>query len=240
MGTPMSIGGLVSYFKAGTYMMLLGMLIAGTGISWLVEDHFKGVKETDKARSDIVKALGEHGMQKLNLVQEQVALIEPIILIGSGARPNESFQMTRLYILRSMGVIKYFVTWVKVLLHKEAKEYDSKQAQMIGSDELMRSLLIEVSIYYMTEEEILLYVGDVDISTGMIYREYTVECFYQDIEATRFHQSIQKVFHIKQKKYVNRMGESFGLFMSGSSFGSSIDSRYKNAALDRKFMALRN
>lgn len=111
MGTPMSIGGLVSYFKAGTYMMLLGMLIAGTGISWLVEDHFKGEKETDKARSDIVKALGEHGMQKLNLVQEQVALIEPIILIGSGARPNESFQMTRLYILRSMGVIKYFVTW---------------------------------------------------------------------------------------------------------------------------------
>lgn len=240
LGTPMTIGGLISYFKAGTYMMLLGMLIAGIGISWLVEDHFKGEKEADNAKSDIIKALGAHGMEKLNLIKEQVALIEPIILIGTGAKPNESFQRARLYALRSMGVIKYFVTWVKVLLHKEVKEYDPKEAQMIGSDELMRSLLIEVSIYYMTEEEILLYVGDVDISTGMIYREYTLECFYQDIEATRFHQSIQKVFHIKQKKYVNRMSESFRLHMSGSSFGSSIDSRYKNAVLDRKFMALRN
>lgn len=240
LGGLMTINGLFSYYKAGTYLMLIGMLMAGIGISWLLEDSFKGEKEVDKARVDIVKALSSHGMAKLNLVKEQVALIEPIRLVGSGAKPSESFQTARLNELRSMGIVKYFITWVKILLHKEVREYDPKEAQMIGSDELMRSLLIEVSIYYMTEEEILLYVGDVDISTGMVYREYTLDCFYQDIEATRFHQDIRKVFHIRQKKYVNRTDESFGVYMGGSHFGSSIDSRYKNAVLDRKFMALRN
>lgn len=240
LGTPMALGGLISYYKSGTYFMLFGMLLGGLGISWLLEDQFKGEKEVDKARVEIVKALGPHGMEKLNLVKEQVPLIEPIMLIGSGARPSDSFQLAKMNAMRRMGVVKYFITWMKVLLHKEAKEYDPKEAYMIGSDEILRSLLIEVSIYYMTEEEILLYVGDVDISTGMIYRESTSECFYQDIEATQFRQVIRKVFHIRKKKYVNTMSESFGLYMSGSSFGSSMDSRYKDAALDRKFMALRN
>ncbi len=232
--------GLFSYYIGGTYVMLLGMFIAGVGISWLLEDNYKGEKEADEAKIKIVRALRSRGLNKLNLVKEQVAIIKPIMLLGCGAKPSQSFQDAKLRALHKMGMTKYFITWFKVLMKKQEKEYDPKEAYMIGSDELLRSLLIEVSIYYMTEEEILLYIVDVDISTGMIYKEATSECFYQDIEAVRFDQMIHKVFHIKQKKYVNRMSESFGLYMGGSSFGSSIDPRYKNTELDHKFMALRN
>lgn len=240
LGSILAVIGLVSYLRAGTYLMLFGLLFVGIGVSWLLENDFAGEKETDKAKAALARALKERGMEKLNIVKEQVSLIQPIFLVGPGAVPNESFQKAKAYERLRTGPIKKFVKWIKVKLKKEVKEYDPEEAYMIGSDDDLRSLLLEVSLYCMTEEEILLYVGDVDISTGKIYRELTSECFYQDVEATKFIQSVQKVFHIKEKKYINSMRESFVLYMGGSSFHSSMDSRYRNILLDQKFAAMRN
>ncbi len=239
-GAFLAVAGLISYYKAGTYIMLFGLLIAGTGISWLLEDSFAGEKEADRAKIELVKILRKRGIQKLNIVNEQAGLIEPVLLVGFGADPDSSFQKAKLYEKVGVGVIKRTAEWIKQLLKKTEREYFPEAAYMIGSDEQLRSLLIEVSLYYMIEDEILLYIADADISTGLIYRESMSECFYQDVEATKFSQSVYKAFHIRKKKYVNSLRESFVLYMGGSNFHSSIDSRHKNSVLDKRFMAMRN
>ena len=85
-----------------------------------------------------------------------------------------------------------------------------------------------------------MYVGDVDISTGLIYRENISECYYQDIEAVRFQQKIYKAFHRKSKTYVNKLKEDFVLFLGGAQFSASVNSEVGTSILDEKFTAMRN
>ena len=59
-------------------------------------------------------------------------------------------------------------------------------------------MLMEVSTFVFTDTQILMYVADVDISTGLIYREETSECFYQEVEAMNFRESLYKVFNRKK------------------------------------------
>ena len=48
-------------------------------------------------------------------------------------------------------------------------------------DEAVRCLLIQATVYAFTDTQLLVYSGNVDISTGTIYKESVAEIFYKDI-----------------------------------------------------------
>lgn len=46
-----------------------------------------------------------------------------------------------------------------------------------------RYLLIQTTVYAFTDTQLLVYVGNIDISTGMIYDETVSEVFYSDVNS---------------------------------------------------------
>lgn len=226
--------------------MGIGIILIVIGIIMMFRSNFAGEDAVDRAVNRQIHILKKRGLDKLNLIQDQVSLIEPIVLIGIGSSPDSSFDAARIASQnqkkRSFFSIFWFLNIFKLFGKKKSDgtENDPVEALRIGSDDCLRTMLMEVSIYVFTEQQILLYSGDVDISTGLVYSEMTAECFYQDIEGMNFSQSIYKVFNPKKKKYMNKIMESFTLFLGGCKFSASMNTEMNDSAMDNQFAAMRN
>lgn len=48
-------------------------------------------------------------------------------------------------------------------------------------DGMPRYLLVQVTVYAFTDTQMLVYNGNVDISTGTVYEEHVAEIFYKDV-----------------------------------------------------------
>lgn len=220
---------------------LILLAIAGFLIYRVATGGFRGEETVDQMRDMQIRILQQRGLNKLKLVNEQIELVKPIVLTGIGANPDSSFGETAKVadLFKIFHVFKNLKEAIKSLFGKN-KDLDPMEAYKIGSDEALRSLLVEVSVYFCTENQVLLYVGDVDISTGLIYNEYTSEAFYQDVEAMNFEQSLYKVYNPKKKKSVNKMKERVVLYLGGCKFSSSVNTELDASIIDREFAAMRN
>lgn len=225
------------------FVMGIGLILIAIGIFLLFRTNFSGEDAVDRAMSRQVHILKKRGLDKLNLIQDQVSLIDPIVLIGIGESPDSSFDAARIasQSQKKRGLFS-FLNIFRLFGRKKSNgtENDPVEALRIGSDDGLRTLLMEVTVYMFTEQQVLMYRGDVDISTGLVYSEMTAECFYQDIEGMNFSQSIYKVFNSKKKKYMNKIMESFTLFLGGFKFSASMNTEMNDSAMDHQFMAMRN
>lgn len=225
------------------FAMGIGLIFIVIGIVLMLRSNYKGEDVVDRAVTRQIRNLKKRGLDKLNLIQNQVSLIDPVILIGIGASPDSSFDAARAatQIKNKKGLFHYFNIFNLFKKKKsDGTENDPVEAMRIGSDDCLRTLLIEVSVYVFTEQQLFMYKGDVDISTGLVYSEMTAECFYQDIEGMNFSQSIYKVFSQKKKKYMNKIMESFTLYLGGCKFSASMNTEMNDSALDNQFTAMRN
>lgn len=221
----------------------IGLILILIGIILMFRSNFSGEDVVDRARDRQIHILKKRGLEKLNLIQDQVSLIDPIVLVGIGESPDSSFDAARADAQsrkrrKSSGIFGFFSIFGKK--KSNGTENDPVEAMRIGSDECLRTMLMEVAVYVFTEQQILLYRGDVDISTGLVYSEMTAECFYQDIEGMNFSQSVYKVFNTKKKQYINKIMESFTLFLGGCKFSASINTEMNDSAVDNQLAAMRN
>lgn len=223
-------------------MMGLGLILIIVGIILLMKESYAGESSVDQAWRKQADRLEARSMEKLNLIQEQTSIIDPVTLIGFGASPDDSFSNARAESQARRGRRFSLFGWISALFKKaDGTEYDPEEVYKIGSDDRIRSMLMEVSTFVFTDTQILMYVADVDISTGLIYREETSECFYQEVEAMNFRESLYKVFNRKKKVYVNQKRESFVLYMGGCSFCASLGASGENeSVLADRFTAMRN
>jgi len=222
----------------------LGLILIVVGVVFLLKTDYTGEASVDQAWNNQVEILTQRGMDKLNLIDDQVSLIDPVVLVGLGATPDGSFAAAKVQAEAAKAKNGLF-GWGSIFkLFKKKKpdgtEDDPVESYKIGSDERIRSMLLEVTVYRFTESQVLIYCGDVDISTGLVYKEYTSECFYQDIEGMNFNQSLYKVFNRKKKQYVNKVTESLELFLGGCSLRSSINTEVGDSVIDTQFTAMRN
>lgn len=226
--------------------MGIGLILIVIGIVMMFRSNFSGEDAVDRAVNRQIHNLKKRGLDKLNLIQDQVSLIDPVVLIGIGSSPDGSFDAARMASQsrnkKGFSNIFWFLNIFRLFGKKKSDgtENDPVEALRIGSDDCLRTLLMEVCVYVFTEQQLLLYRGDVDISTGLVYHEMTAECFYQDIEGMNFSQSIYKVFNPKKKKYMNKIMESFTLFLGGCNFSASINTEMNDSAIDNQFAAMRN
>lgn len=224
--------------------MGLGLILIIVGIVLLLRESYAGEESVDQAWNKQVGILRTRGMEKLNMIQEQTSLIDPIVLIGWGESPDGTFEAAKMESKNRRSGFSLF-GWIGALASlfrkEDGTEYDPQEIYKIGSDERLRSMLLEVSMFVFTDSQVLMYRGDVDISTGLVYRESTSECFYKEIEAINFVESLYKVFNRKKKKYVNKRRESFILYMGGCNFSASLCSGIEeDSVLDNQFTAMRN
>lgn len=233
-----TVMGFLMVVLAGRYdtaVMVFGILVLVAGIAACVLTYLSAfdVSEVDRAWNTYVDLLPKRGFDKLNMIQEQVSLIKPIVLAGFGEAPDSSFESANQTIDMILDYRK------KIRLRKGTKD-DPYEAERIGKDDILRSMLLSVTVYIFTEEQVLIYTGNIDISTGLIYRERTEEVFYQDIEGIRFRQNVFKVYSMNKKKYVNKLRETMELYLSGCTLKSSYRTELNASLLQEGFTAMRN
>ncbi|MBO5146292.1 MAG: zinc ribbon domain-containing protein [Lachnospiraceae bacterium] len=229
--------------------VIIGIPILIIGIVGLVRSFTAGVNEVDMAWNAYADVLSKRGIQKLNVIEEQVNLIDPVVLVGFGASPDSSFEAAKeLGGSRSaLGRLFSFSYWLSLLARlwpfgKKTKgtELDPYEASRIGKDDILRSMLMSVSVYRFSEEQVLIYTGNLDISTGLIYNERTEEVFYQDIEGIRFSQSVFKVYSTNKKRFVNKARESLELYLSGCTLHASFRTDMNTSVIQNQFSAMRS
>jgi hypothetical protein len=234
----------------GGVVTLLGILflIAGIGlfVYLIANKNSSGQQEVDAAWNYQINVLSSRALTKLNLVDEQTSLIDPIVTVGYGCTPDTSFASSKASASEKKGLIRSILGNTLGLIIgnmvTDGTELDPYVAYRIGDDERVRSMLLEVDTYYFTETQVLLYSADVDISTGLIYHEQTSEVFYEDIEGIEFEQKLFKVYNPKKKKYINKKRENMVLYLGGCSLSSSVNMDVGETYMDsqKQFAAMRN
>ena len=76
-------------------MMGLGLILIIVGIILLMKESYAGESSVDQAWRKQADRLEARSMEKLNLIQEQTSIIDPVTLIGFGASPDDSFSNAR-------------------------------------------------------------------------------------------------------------------------------------------------
>lgn len=236
------VGILTIAFGIGVVLILIGLIAMAAQAIMALFGNFAHEDEVDAAWKAQKAVMRERGMEKLNLVQEQMSLIEPLVLVGFGHSPHNSFATAKegaLKLNKGSGVF----TFLRNLFfgkRKDGTEYDPEFKLKIGSNGRIRSILQEVTVYAFTENQVLMYTGDVDISTDLVYNEYTAECFYEDIEGVRLNENIYKVLNAKKRRYENRLTNEFVLYLGGCQFQCSVNSEVDASVGEGQFAAMRS
>lgn len=237
-------------FGKAPLVALLGIIIfiasLGFFINKIKNANSGGQHEVDEAWNSQINVISNRALTKLNLIDEQTSLIEPVVTIGYGISPDISFSTSKAAATAKKGLLGsiFGIVFGKLFgkLTKNGTELDPYEAYRIGDDERIRSMLLEVNTYYFTDTQVLLYSADVDISTGLIYHEETSEVFYEDIEGIEFEQELFKVYNSKKKKYINKKRENMVLYLGGCNLKSSVNMDVNDTYMDsqRQFSAMRN
>lgn len=214
---------------------------------WFIKFDYNGESIADSACKTLIGRLTERGKNKLSVIDEQVSIIDPVVVIGYGATPDESFEIAKSVADRKNSGLFILMTWPVMLIKKLLKrlrengtEADPIELYRIGSDDRMRSMLIEVTVFWFTDSQVLRYRADADISTQKLYCERTNEIFYQDIESINFQEKLHKVYNPKKKKFINEKTERMALCLGGDILTASINMSENDSALNYQFSAMRN
>lgn len=81
-----------------TLLLKIGIFLILAGLAWILYNKFsadeEGQTEADKAKEIEVQLARERAMDKLNLVQEQVMDIEPVVTCAAAYEPNSPTSQT--------------------------------------------------------------------------------------------------------------------------------------------------
>ena len=135
-----------------------------------------GKEAVDKAIQSSIKKLENRAHTKFNVDASQISEVEPIVASGTGISP-----------LVLDGIkSRHFIKLARL------RTQDPIEACRIGTDRLFRSLLVQTTVYAFTDTQLLIYSGNIDIATGIIYDETVSEIFYKDINSVAKRDSLRK------------------------------------------------
>ena len=172
-----------------------------------------GKKDVDEATRNAIEMLKARAQTKFNVDSEQINEVEPVVIAGAGSSPIE--------FVAGVAVRKRFnFSLLKKFYSKEPLE-----AYRLGRDRVPRYLLIQTTVYAFTDTQLLVYNGNVDISTGGVYEESTAEIFYNDVNSITQNDILKKFkAGIFRKEYY--LLKYLQLDVCGVSKIASFDSRF--------------
>jgi len=224
-----------------TMAMIIGIGLFIGGLVWFLVNKFgadlSGESEVDAAKQYEIEQAKIRAKEKLNIIDEQIQNVEPVIVSGRGYQPDYVAGMTQ--------TTKGIVNFVKNLLgrnktkkHKDDYE-DPVYMARIGSDGKYRCSLVSTSVFMFGEKQLYIYYSNVDLTTGIVYSEGTHEYFYSDINALTFIQEKEKVFNFKKKRYEGILFECVKLFASGCSYTATLFTDLNKSVVEKEFNGMR-
>ena len=199
-----------------TMALVVGIFLLLGGIIWFLYNKFsvdhEGESEVDKAKEHEIALTKERALKKLNILEDQVSDVDPVVVSGRGTEPASSGL-----------VIK--TSFLKKLLKRKKKNEDVEDPiyrVKIGSDDKFRCSLVSISVFMFGEKQLYIYFSQVDLATGLVYSEGTHEYFYSDINAMSFYQDKEKIFNFKKKKFERILFECVKIFASGCSYTATL------------------
>lgn len=224
-----------------TLMIVIGIFLLIGGIVWYLYNKFSadhaGESEVDAARAYEIEQAKIRAKEKLNVIDEQVNLVEPVIVSGRGYEPDYVSGM--ITPSKTVSLIKRLFKFSKPKKHKNDYE-DPIYYARIGSDGVYRCSLMSTSVFMFGETQLYIYYSNVDLSTGVVYAEGTYEYFYSDINALNFLQEKEKVFNFKKKRYEGILFECVKLFTSGCSYTATLFTDLDKSIVEKEFTGMRN
>ena len=227
-----------SYYlkKISIFLLLVGAAIGGFAIYIIASSSDESVSEVDSAREKEIENLKTRAKEKLNLISDQTGLINDIVLWGPGSSPNSSMGLTVSDVTSKKNNI---ITSLFSLFASDVN-YDPIDARKLGYDSVVRYMLIQVTVYSFTENQLLMYVGNVDTSTGLVYSEYTKEIFYSDISSISTGEQIAKLYSTLKKDFIYYSDQYIHLTGSGINLYANISSALDKSYIDKEFTGMRN
>lgn len=218
--------------------IVIGYFLILIGIGMIIYDifagNYAGQEQVDQAVQTEVERLSKRGMEKLNLIAEDTNLVSPICLRGFGVAPDANLGTTVQEMASTRGILGFLNNL------KKNTTNDPVEAYRIGSDERLRSMLLSVTTFMFTEDQLLVYSGNVDISTSKIYNEQTSEIFYKDISSVDTFEVLSKQFNPKKKSFLYYTRESIALYGNGIKNVYSFRDIDGNSVLNNQFVAMKN
>lgn len=200
--------------------------------------------DVDRAMAYEFEKCKERSLEKLGLVKEQVAIIEPIFTTGQASYIPATATSDLAARQLSKGLLGRLFGRKDFKKALKENDDDPLSYQKIGSDDNLRYTLLCNTALYFGEQQVYIYYEDVDIATGLVYASGTKEYFYKDIQAISTNQTNTKMFNAKKKKYIRIINETFTIALAGThytgAFGSITEGGENKNVVDNQFAAMRN
>ena len=222
-----------------TIAMGIGIVLFLAGLVWFLYNKFAadhaGETEVDKAKAQEMVQAKIRALQKLNLLEEQVCDVEPVVVSGRGYEPESSVVERLNFFKRLLKALN-----IKVKTKFDDIEEDPIYRARIGSDSRYRCSLISVSVFMFGETQLYIYYANVDLCTGLVYSEGTHEYFYSDINAISFLQEKEKVYNFKTRKFQRILFECVKIFANGVHHTATLSTDLDNSVVENQFTGMRN
>jgi hypothetical protein len=224
-----------------TMALVIGVGLFIGGIVWYLVNKFgadlSGEAEVDAAKQYEIEQATLRAKAKLNVIDEQVQSVEPVIVSGRGFEPDYVSGMTQ----GTSKLVAAIKNALNIKTPKKKDEYeDPVYLARIGSDGCYRSSLVKVSVFMFGEKQLFVYFSCVDLTTGVVYSEGVHEFFYADINGMSFKQNKEKIFNYKKKRYMGILFESVELFSSGCSYTATLSTNLDRSMIDKEFAGMRS
>ncbi len=218
----------------GLLALLLGIGLVALGV-YLIIRKSGGEMEAINAEMIERERLKKRALVKLGLDESQVSLIEPVVLNGFGISPNAR--------LGNEATANMLNSVSGVSARKMAKlvknSYDPFVAYKLGSNDQLHSMLIQTTLFFFTENQVLIYSGNVDTSTGKVYHETTREVFYKDITKLTTSQDLTKYYSKRRKDFVYKVEEFFCVSVYGEQVRFSVNTDLGASIIDDQIAGMK-
>lgn len=222
-----------------TIIIVIGVFLLIAALVWFLVNKFSpdlsGEAEVDAAKNYEIEKAKERAKEKLNLADEQIDNVDPVVVAGRGYQPAY---------VEGMVKVNQLVAFFKKLTggsDKKKDEYeDPVYMTRIGSDGKFRSSLIRTSVFMFGETQLYIYYSEVDLRTGIVYSEGTHEYFYSDINALTFAQDKEKIYNFRTKRYEGVLFECVKIFASGCNHTATLFSDIDKSVVEKEFAGMRS
>ncbi len=211
---------------------VIGVILFAIGIWVLVNSAASSESEVDLATKNALAYLASRADEKLNFYEENE--IEPVYAHGYGASPDATLSLTR-NDFRKPGKLK---TLLSILWPRN--EADPVEAYRVGTDGYIRSMLVQYTKYLFGKDQLYIYFGNVDISTGALYEEGTLEIYYKDVTNVGTLETLFKAYNPAKRNfhYFNR--NSIIIRGGGLDFIGSINVFTNESLIEEQFTGMKN
>lgn len=218
-----------------TVAFIIGIFLLIGSLAWFLYNKFtadlSGQAEVDRAQQYEQDLAKERALKKLNLLDEQVQDVPPVVVCGRGFEPESPTT-------QKLALGGFFASLFKGRILK--KSDDPIYMIRIGNDNKFRCSLASISVFMFGEKQLYIYYANVDLTTGLIYSEGTHEYFYSDINAISFMQDREKVFNFRKKKYERILFEKVKIFASGCHHTATLSTDLDHSVVEKEFTGMRN